>query len=118
MNLGGAADSTGLGFDTLVGLNYRVDRIDLPGEVSGFSGIVDAGQLRGDSFDADLAAALDGALQANSAVIFRPTEGGFAGREFMVVDANGDGAYQASDDYVFEIVAPPVPINPFSDFFI
>lgn len=115
---GGAGESTSRGFDTLVGFDYRVDRIDLAGEVAGFTGIIDTGRLGTDAFDADLAAAVDGALQANSAGIFRPTEGSFAGREFMVIDGNGDGIYAAGDDYVLEIVAPPVPMNPFSDFFI
>jgi Ca2+-binding RTX toxin-like protein len=115
---GGAADSTGLGFDTLIGFDYRVDRIDLPGEVIGFTGLIETGTLSRDSFDADLAAAVNDKLQPGSAVIFRPKEGGFAGRDFAVVDADGDGNYTPGADFVFEVVQPAIPIDPVSDFFI
>jgi Ca2+-binding RTX toxin-like protein len=113
-----AAESTSLGFDTLAGFDYRVDRIDLPGAVTGFTGKIETGALNGVSFDADLAAAVDGALQANSAVIFRPDAGDYAGREFAIVDANGDGVYTAGQDYLFEVVEPEIPIDPVHDFFI
>jgi glucose/arabinose dehydrogenase len=115
---GGAADSTGLDFDTLIGFDYRVDRIDLPGAVTGFTGKIETGALNGVSFDADIAAAVDGALQANSAVIFRPDAGDYAGRDFAIVDANGDGVYTAGQDFLFEVVDPAIPIDPVSDFFI
>jgi Ca2+-binding RTX toxin-like protein len=114
----GAADSTGLDFDTLFGFDYRVDKIDLPGAVTGFTGRIEAGALNGTSFDADIAAAVDGALQANSAVIFRPDTGDYAGRDFAIVDANGDGAYTAGQDFLFEVVDPAIPIEPVNDFFI
>ena len=61
-----------------------------------------SGQLSSATFDADLAAALDGALSANHAILFDPTSGDFAGRHFLIVDADGDGAYTAGQDYVFE----------------
>jgi Ca2+-binding RTX toxin-like protein len=114
----GATDSTSLGFDTIRGFDYREDRIDLPTEVTGFTGLIETGTLNVASFDEDLAAAVNGELEANSAVIFRPDDGDFAGRDFAVIDANGDGVYVAGEDYVIEIVAPVVPIDPVSDFFI
>jgi Ca2+-binding RTX toxin-like protein len=116
--LAGAAESTSLGFDTLIGFDYRVDRIDLPGTVTAFTGLIQSGSLSRATFDADLAAAVDANLQANSAVIFRPTAGDFAGRDFAVIDADGDGLYQAGLDYVIEIVNPVVPIAPTVEFFI
>jgi glucose/arabinose dehydrogenase len=115
---GGAAESTGLDFDTLIGFDYRVDKIDLPGAVTGFTGKIETGALNGESFDADIAAAVDGALQANSAVIFRPDSGDYAGRDFAIVDANGDGVYGAGQDFLFEVFDPVVPIEPVSDFFV
>ena len=113
-----AAEATGLQFDQLVGFDYRVDRIDLPGSVSGWTGHVQQGALRSASFDADLAAALNGALQANSAVLFTASQGDFAGRTFAVVDGNGDGNYQAGQDYVFEFVSPVVPVAQAPEMFV
>jgi hypothetical protein len=114
-----AAESTGLSFDTLIGFDARVDRIDLPGSIGGVSDLLQ-GTLRRATFDADLAAAVNGQLDPNAAVIFTATGGDaeFAGRSFTVIDANGDGAYQAGTDYVIEIVTPAVPIAPGNDFFI
>jgi Ca2+-binding RTX toxin-like protein len=112
-----AAESSGIGFDTIKEFNHRVDRIDLPGTVSGWTGEVE-GRLAAGSFDADIAAATDGALQANSAVLFRTTSGDFAGRLFAIVDANGDGAYSAGVDFVFEFINLPVPLTPASAIFV
>jgi Ca2+-binding RTX toxin-like protein len=113
-----AADSTGLSFDTLIGFDYREDKIDLPGQVNGFTGLIETGALNRGSFDSDLAAAVNGALAPNSAVIFKASQGEFAGRSFAVIDADGDGLYNAGMDFVIEIVNPVVPIAPVDDFFI
>lgn len=113
-----AADSTGLASDALIGFDHRVDRIDLPGEVTGITGVIETGPLTSASFDADLAAAVNGNLDPRSAVLFRASSGDFAGRQFAIVDANGDGSYQAGQDYVIEIVSPAGPIDPAVDFFI
>jgi serralysin len=112
------ADSTGPNFDTIVGFDYRVDVIDLPGTVTGWSGQVSQGTLSSGTFDADLAAAVDGALGANSALLFTPDGGEYAGQTFLVVDADGDGSYQAGQDFVFEILSPEVPIGPTPAFFV
>jgi Ca2+-binding RTX toxin-like protein len=98
-----AADSTGLGFDTLVDFNPGKNFIDLPGSVTGLASKVAGGQLDGASFNSDLAAAIDASLGPNQAIRFDPIEGSFAGRHFLVVDANGDGAYTEGADYVFEL---------------
>lgn len=112
-----ASESSGPGFDTIRGFNHNVDRIDLPGAVSGWTGEVE-GRLAAGSFDADIAAAVDGALQANSAVLFRATAGDAAGRLFAVVDVNGDGAYSSGVDYLFEFVDLPAPLPPVPAIFI
>jgi Ca2+-binding RTX toxin-like protein len=98
-----AADSTGLNFDLLVDFDSAEDRLDLATGVSGSAGTVGAGRLDAASFNADLAAALDGALGANQAILFNPDEGSFAGRRFLIADGNGDGAYTQGQDYVFEL---------------
>jgi hypothetical protein len=98
--------------------SLRVDKIDLPGFVTAFTGLIETGSLSAASFDADIAAAVDGMLEPNSAVIFNPNAGGFAGRNFAIIDANGDGLYQAGTDFVIEVVNPVVPIAPTTEFFI
>jgi Ca2+-binding RTX toxin-like protein len=100
-----AADSTGANFDTLVDFNSADDKIDLATSVSGSAGTVGAGRLDAATFDSDLAAALDGLLGPNQAILFNPDQGSFAGRKFLIVDGNGDGAYTLGQDYVFELGA-------------
>jgi Ca2+-binding RTX toxin-like protein len=100
-----AGESTGLGFDQLVGFDPRVDRIDLPGAI-GFAGYT-AATVRQASFDADLAAALQ-TLGAGQARIVNVQGGDMAGRMFAVADGNGVAGYQAGQDFVFELVSPPV----------
>jgi len=97
-----AAESTGIGFDILTDFGSG-DRIDLPTPVSGFAQSVASGQLSNASFDSDLASAVDGALEANQAILFRPSSGDHAGRTFLIVDSDGDGAYSEGADYVFEL---------------
>jgi VCBS repeat-containing protein len=115
-----ATESTGLSFDTLEAFEPIVDRIDLPAPVTSFAE-VRGGTLRDDdeaTFEADLAAAIDATLQANGAVIFTPDSGDFAGRNFVVIDADGDGAYQTGADYVMEISVPVTPLHPGYPFFV
>lgn len=106
-----AAESTGLAFDQIVEFDVREDKIDLPFTVSGWNGRVDGGTLRTASFDADLALAVDGHLNANGALLFSATSGDMAGRAFLVIDADGDGGYQSGKDYLVEIVSPVVPVD-------
>jgi hypothetical protein len=113
----GAAESTGVNYDTISVFDYRVDKIDLPGSVAGVA-TVTGGTLNTASFDADLAAAVNGALQPSSAVLFKPNAGTLAGKVFAVVDANGDGNYAAGQDFVFEMLTPVVPIQPTTAFFV
>lgn len=98
----GAGESTGTVFDTLIDFNPAEDRIDLPGAVSSMGAAIDTGSLSLATFNADLAAALGG-LGASQATLFAPDAGDFAGKIFLVVDANGVAGYQAGEDYVFAI---------------
>jgi hypothetical protein len=55
-------------------------------------------------FETDLAAGIGGAqLGAHRAVPFNPGGGDFAGRTFLIVDANGVAGYQSGEDFVLDI---------------
>ena len=110
-------ESTGLSYDTIIGFNFAEDKIDLPGSVSSLAK-VDAGALSDASFDADLAAAMQGSLVANGAVLFDVTSGGHSGETFLVVDADGNGSYRAEQDFVIQMWSPigTAPASP--DFFM
>ena len=71
-----------------------------------------AGTLSTASFDADLAAGLDGILGAGQAALFSASSGSLAGHVFAVVDVNGVAGYQAGQDVVIELVNPVLPIDP------
>ncbi|QAY77379.1 S-layer family protein [Sphingosinicella sp. BN140058] len=115
---GSAAESTSTGFDTIEKFSTYVDRIDLPFAVTGWSGTVTSGGLSAASFDSDLAAAVNAALNAHSAVLFIASSGSFAGRSFAVIDGNGDGSYQAGQDYVIEFAQPVAPLDAHAAYFI
>jgi hypothetical protein len=100
----------------IVGFDFAEDRINLPGTVTGIAADT-SGALSAASFDADLAAAL-GSFQAGSAVLFTPDSGDLAGRHFLIVDADGDGAYQPNLDFVFELVDPVGALPATPDFFV
>ena len=112
-----ALESTGLNYDTIVGFSFAEDKIDLPGSVSSLAS-VGSGALSDVSFDADLASAVDASLAANGAVLFTANNGGHSGETFLVVDADGNGSYQANLDFVIQLGAAvgTVPASP--DFFM
>jgi hypothetical protein len=101
-----AAESTGLNFDQLVGFDFAVDRIDVPGSGPSQIGLASGFALHRASFDADLAAAVNSTLEPHLAMLVIAGDGEFQGRRFLVVDGNGDGIYTAGDDFVFELVNP------------
>ncbi|UVO54905.1 M10 family metallopeptidase C-terminal domain-containing protein [Sphingomonas sp. SUN039] len=108
----GANESTGSGWDRLVGLTNGVDKIDLPGTISGVAATVAGGALSTGSFNADLAAAIGaGQMGAGQAVLYTPTSGTLAGNVFLVADANGIAGYQADQDFVFQLPTPPPVIT-------
>ena len=80
--------------------------------------MINTGTLSTASFDADLGAAVSGALGAGKAVLFTADAGSFAGRAFLVADGNGLAGYQAGEDYVIELIDPVTPIVAGADFFI
>ncbi|HZG07708.1 MAG TPA: calcium-binding protein [Allosphingosinicella sp.] len=112
-----AAESTSTQFDTIRRFEASGDRVDLPFTVTGWSGDV-TGSLSFQSFDADVAAAVDQALLGYSAVLFRPDAGTYAGRTFVVIDGNGDGVYTAGLDYLIEFANQFAPIAPGAPIFI
>ena len=103
------AESSGLAHDVLVGFDYSVDRLDLAGTHDSFEA-VSGGLLNLATFDSDLAAAMNGILDANDAVFFTADSGDRAGSIFLVVDQNGIAGYQAGQDYVFDVTASPPPL--------
>jgi Ca2+-binding RTX toxin-like protein len=112
-----AAESTGRSFDQIVGFDWNVDRIDLAGTVSGWDG-TGQGTLRSASFDADLAAGINGLLDPNGAALFNANGGDMAGRAFLVVDANGDGSYAAGQDIVIQLTSLAAPLPGTAEFFV
>ncbi len=113
-----AAESTGANCDQLIGFDCRTDKLDLPGNISGLSDVVNGGSLSLATFDSDLSAALNAFLGKGEAALFTAGAGDMAGRAFLVVDANGQAGYQAGQDFVIELIDPIVPINPAIDFFV
>ncbi|MDB5671834.1 MAG: tandem-95 repeat protein, partial [Alphaproteobacteria bacterium] len=107
-----AAESTSTGYDAITGFDWQVDRIDAPGSaVRGFSQSA-SGSLSTASFDADLAASLNGHLGAGQAALFTADAGTLSGHIFAVIDVNGTAGYQAGQDLVIELIAPVLPIDP------
>ncbi|WP_158266501.1 calcium-binding protein [Allosphingosinicella deserti] len=115
-----AAESTTTRFDTIEDFSYWVfgDKIDLPFEVSGWSGNLTTGALSTATFGGDLRRAVNTSLENHSAVLFTPNSGDFAGRTFVVIDGDGDGSYTAVQDYVIEFAHPRLPIDTSVDIFI
>lgn len=114
-----ASESTGAQHDVLVGFDFSQDFIDLPTGVSGPISVIGTGSLSTSGFDIDLAAALGTSeLAANGAALYTPDAGDFAGKLFLVVDANGQAGYQAGSDYVLELQGSSVPLAPTTEFFI
>lgn len=113
-----ANESSSTLFDTLIGFDPSGDTIDLPGAVTGWTGNINGGHLTASNFDTLLAAAVNAALQPNSAVLFTPNSGDYNGRMFAVIDANGDGDYTANLDFVIEFVAPVSPLTATSAYFV
>jgi Ca2+-binding RTX toxin-like protein len=100
----GVVDSTGAdGHDTIIGFDAKADRFNLAGahtvhSVTGISGAIDAG-----SFDTELFNVTLGHVNEQGALIVTVSGGDMAGHTLLVVDGNGDSAYEAGLDYVFDI---------------
>ena len=63
------------------------------------------GALDAVTMDSMLEVAFTG-LTAHQAAVFTATGGDLSGRTFLLVDANGTTGYQASGDFLIELVTP------------
>jgi YD repeat-containing protein len=109
--------SSGINFDTLVGFDYRVDRIDLDVTVTSFASAVVNASVSSWSFDSDVASAMSG-LQPFQASRLYATGGDMAGRGFLIIDTNGIAGYTSGQDIVIEILSPAVSVPATTSFFI
>jgi hypothetical protein len=104
-----AANSTSTTYDTVRGFDFASDRFDLPGAagtVTGIDAALATGTLdSGATFNTELQTDLTLHLGAHHAILFTPNAGTLAGQTFMVVDVNGNAAYDAGTDFVFHLVA-------------
>ncbi len=98
------AESTGATFDRIEDFDTSVDAIKLPVHVTGVDATVSGTVMTAGSFDSDLQAAIGASqLAAGHAVLFNPGGTDFAGRTFLIVDANGLAGYQSGEDYVLDV---------------
>jgi Ca2+-binding RTX toxin-like protein len=98
-----ALESSGAGYDTITGLDFSSDTIDV-NKVTGIDAAITTGSLSMASFDTDMAAQFTPAhLLKHHAALFTADAGDLAGHTFLVVDANGNAGYQAGGDYVFDV---------------
>jgi Ca2+-binding RTX toxin-like protein len=103
---GAAVESTGADHDTIVNMALDgVDKFDFGFTPTSF-GTVLTGKLDTATFNADLATAVDARLAVGGAVIFDPSSGDLNVDKlaYLVIDVNGDGAYQSGTDYVIELL--------------
>lgn len=100
----GAVQSTSITYDAITGFNASADVFDFDVAVTGFNGVV-GWALTTATLDTDLTLACGLAgLGANHAIIISGEPGSrFNGKDYLVVDATGDGLYTAGLDYVIEI---------------
>ena len=97
--------TTGTGFDTINGFNAAMDHIEFDGFghfVQAIDPTVTGGNLSNTNFDASLTAHLGASeLGADSAVLYTPTGGEYAGDTFLIVNSAGTAGYAAGQDFVF-----------------
>jgi Ca2+-binding RTX toxin-like protein len=95
--------STGRGFDVITGFNADEDSIGFIGlaKPAAIDAAITSGSVGSKNFNTDLETAVDGAhLGAGNAVLFTADAGRFAGRTFLVIDANGTAGYQSGEDFL------------------
>ncbi|HEX2593933.1 MAG TPA: bluetail domain-containing putative surface protein [Rhizomicrobium sp.] len=96
-------DSTSGTRDKIADFDATVDKIDVDLTVTGIDAAVTTGFMRSAQFDSDLAARALGHLLANHAILITGDAGNYAGKTFLVIDANGSAGYQAGQDFVMEV---------------
>ncbi len=106
-----ASQSTDINYDTLVGFDASMDRIDLPFAVTSVATAV-SGTLSLATFNQDLAAAIAAALLGQGqAVMFTASGGDMDGQTFLIVNGVSGNGYQTGMDYVFHLENPVMPIT-------
>jgi Ca2+-binding RTX toxin-like protein len=108
IRLAAAAESTGANRDVVIGIDLNAeDKFDFSATISALAQ-TSSGSLNAATFDADLAAAVNAALEVNGAVLFDPSGGdlNIAGHFYLVVDGNADGIYTQGQDYVVQMINP------------
>lgn len=103
-----ASDSTGTGFDTVIGCDFNAaDKFDLTLAITGIDTSVSGGNLSKATFNADLEAAIGNSqLGVAHAVLFTPGTGDYAGKTFLIINVNGQTGYEANADLVVLLSSP------------
>ena len=102
-----AGNSTGAGYDTVVGFDVYTDKFVVPVSVTGIDKPIVEGSLASHGFNSDLMADVNaGNLAAHHAVEFTPSSGPYAGDLFLIIDQNGVAGYQGGQDLVIELTSP------------
>jgi len=100
----GVTDSTDLNYDTIIGFNADHDKFSFIQDITAVDATIHGGTLTTANFENDLAAAVNGHLNATHAILFEPTNGNLAGTTFLIVDGNGIAGYQnGSVDFVIQL---------------
>ncbi len=98
-----ATQSTSTTCDTITDLNASVDKIDLSFTVSGFDGMAN-GSVSTASFDANVAAAVNSVIGPNvKPACFMRMPATLSSHDFLIIDGNANGSYDAGLDYVIDI---------------
>jgi Ca2+-binding RTX toxin-like protein len=104
------AESTGIGADLINGFNAKTDHFEIPTAVTGVDAAITGGSLNFATFDTDLAAAVQGHLEAYHAILFTPdSSSALNGTIALVIDQNGIPGYQDGGDLVMFLAAAHSP---------
>lgn len=100
-----AAQSSSTGHDTITDFNADADKFDLNVSVSGYDGLHTSNEddTNLDSWINGTLTSLGGMGASHAIVLEGGAAHAFAHRDFLIIDANGDGQYSAGVDYVMEI---------------
>jgi Ca2+-binding RTX toxin-like protein len=98
------AESSGAGaYDTIVGFDAKSDRFSITGHHNVLSVTTANGSIDAANFDTDLHNISNGHLSAHGALVVFVGDGDMVGHTLLVIDGNGDNAYEAGQDYVIDI---------------
>jgi len=97
-----AADSTSTTYDTIHNIDFSLDRLDVGGSIT----VIDATAhhtLSTATFDANLAGAANGHLDAHGAMLVVGSKGTLENQTLLIIDQNGVAGYQAGEDLVIHL---------------